>query len=126
MRDRLIELIRKADKKGLIFYRDNAAELSFANLILDDGWIRPPCKSGDTVYRIVKMSTGVTNKNKIVRVGKNRISGILTPCEPTIKCFVRCVEVTKNNLIDVCENFGKTVFLTREEAEKALKGGADE
>ena len=125
MLDRLIELIRKADKKGLIFYRDNAAELSFANLILDDGWIRPPCKIGDTVYRIVKMSTGVSQKSKsFFKDGKT--IGTITLCEPTKKYFVRCVDVTKNNLIDVCENFGKTVFLTREEAEKALKGGADE
>ena len=43
----------------------------------------------------------------------------------TIKRFIRTVEVTKNNFFDVCENWGKTVFLTKEEAEQALKGGAE-
>ena len=38
----------------------------------------------------------------------------------------KTVEVTKNNFLDVCENWGKTVFLTREEAEQALQRKEDE
>lgn len=102
MRDRLIELIRKADKKGLIFYRDNAAELSFANLILDDGWIRPPCKIGATIYMIVEKRAKVTRE---------------------YFRFIKKTKLTFLNLERVLETWGKTVFLTKEEAEQALKGG---
>ena len=137
MRDRLIELIGSKICDG---YSPNCDEYSphtckncyandckigdLADAIIADGWVKPPCNIGDTVYRIVKMSTGVTNKHKVL-YKDGKITGIITPCEPTIKCFIRCVEVTKNNLIDVCENFGKTVFSTREEAERAMKEGAE-
>ena len=111
-KERLVELI----DKDYMFAED------IADCILADGWIRPPCKGGDTLYRIVEMSTGITSKMRAIR--KKEIStGIVTPCEPTIKRFIRCVTVTKNNFLDCCENYGKTVFPTREEAVKALKGG---
>ena len=89
-----------------------------ADELLADGWVRPPCKVGDTLYRIVKMSTGIDRK-----IFNSKSGGIITPCKPTIKKFIRTVTVTKNNYLDCCEKFGKNVFLTREEAEKALKGG---
>lgn len=78
-----------------------------------DLFIEAPCKMGDTVYRVVTMGTGVTFK----KVGYNTYR----EKEQTIKHFIRCVTVTKNNFFDVLENFGKTVFLTREEAKQALK-----
>lgn len=83
--------------------------------------IVPPCKVGQTVYRIVEMSTGITSKIRAIRK-KAKQTGVIQPCEPTIKRFIRCVAVTKNNIIDCCENYNKTVFATREEAVRALKG----
>ena len=108
MRDRLIELIAKVQYMG-------GLEGNLADHILADGWIRPPCKVGDMVYRVVTMGTGVTFK----KVGYNTYR----EKEQTIKHFIRCVTVTKNNFFDVLENFGKTVFLTREQAEAKLKEG---
>lgn len=91
-----------------------------ADIILADGWIRQPIKMGQTVYRLIKMRTGITSKSRAIH-RKGMVTGIIQPCEPTIKQFIRCITVTKNNFIDCCDNFGKTVFLTREEAEKALR-----
>lgn len=89
-------------------------------LIEDGDVICPPCKVGDTVYRIIKMGTGIHYK----QVGRYEVGCSkgykIAPCVETIKRFVRSVRVTKNNFFDICENIGKTVFLTREEAEAAL------
>ena len=61
-----------------------------------------PCKVGDTVYRI---------------------------CHEYKKGnpFIRAVTFNQNNFWRIVfgGEFGKTVFLTREEAEAALRGGAD-
>ena len=129
MRDRLIELIRKADKKGLIFYRDNEAELSFANLIIDDGWMRPPCKVGDTVYCIYgeKVIQGT------VRLIRPFISEKETIFKGNIICEVDNIFFDDGSkeeieLYVVFENpYGieRVAYLTREEAEKKLKEGAE-
>lgn len=119
MLDRLIELLEKADETVVGFSIDGDIGV-LADYLLENGVIVPPCKMGDTVYRVVTMGTGVTFK----KVGYN----IYREREQTIKRFIRCVEVTKNNFFDICENFSKTVFLTEEEAEEALakmKGGTE-
>jgi hypothetical protein len=68
----------------------------------EQGWLfRLPCKIGDVVYRIVRRQRG--------------------------DCFVRPTILGKHNLYRAVVNdeFGKTVFLTAEEAEAAIyeKGG---
>ena len=132
MRDRLIELLMSKsckhnkcpddvqcdDCEHLAVFDGDAEKI--ADAILADGWIKPPCKIGDTVFRIVEMSTGVTQKQK-VWVENGKIHGEITPCKPTIKRFIRCVTVTKNNIVDCCEDYGKTVFPTRKKAEVALR-----
>lgn len=120
-RERLAELLNNHCAVG---YEGNECTNRFtddcgeclADYILADGWIRPPCKVGDTLYRIIKMSTGIDRK-----IINTKSGGIITPCEPTIKKFIRTVTVTKNNYLDCCEKFGITVFASREEAEKALR-----
>jgi hypothetical protein len=106
MRDRLIELIQ--DSVGGC--ARHWAEI-IADHLLAEGVIVPPCKVGQTVY--VLGQTGHT---------------------PTVlKGTVDQLVFNKNNPhIDVgfensfawdyrAEDFGKTVFLTREEAEQALE-----
>ena len=115
-RERLIELLNDWGNKE----NDGVRAESMADYLLANGIIVPPCKVGDTVYRIVEMSTGITSKIRAIRK-EAKITGIIQPCEPTIKRFIRCVTVTKNNIINCCENYGKTVFLTKEEAEQALR-----
>lgn len=112
--ERLAELIESAMYWGA----DTPKEI--ARFIIANGATYPPCKLGDTVYRIVEMGTGIHYK----QVGRYEVGCSkgykIAPCKETIKRFIRPVRVTKSNFFDICENIGKTVFLTREEAEDAL------
>ena len=116
-RDRLIELISQIQYMG-------GLESRLAEHLLANGVIVPPCKVGDTVYRVVEMGTGIHFK-QVGRCGIGHSQGYkIVPCEEKIKRFIRTVEVSKNNFFDICENFGKTVFLTKEEAEQVLSAKA--
>lgn len=69
-----------------------------------------PCKVGDTVFRVVPKCIGPY---------------IHCPFEggPGLDRCYNCDAFIREELFDLCmfEDFGKTVFLTREEAEAALK-----
>ena len=137
MRERLLKLIKEAvdicskTKRcdGCIGFGKGAECINYiiADRLLADGVIVPPCKVGDMVY--VKW-----------RLHRNSNDGIYP-----VKVYALRWDEKKNNF-RVCvegnfeissygckythhyqatfawNNFGKTVFLTREEAEKALKG----
>ena len=111
MKDRLIELMRKAYEKNinlLDFEKDILADYLLAN-----GVFVPPCKAGDMVYVVDYTRLG----NMIFECTIEEIShftygtyyylnwGLHIPR------FKACQE----------KSFGKTVFLTREEAENVLK-----
>ena len=104
MRDRLIEILSKPiyPKEGV-----NLAEV-IADYLLDNGVIVPPCKVGYTVYSIVE---GID----LVLVGE--VYGYVVGQEHFVFRSTRkgyfALDFTE---IDI----GKTVFLAREEAEKAL------
>lgn len=84
--------------------------MHYYNLQKENRLIELPCAVGDTVWRIIEMSTGKTlNRNGAT-------------VNPTIKRFIKPVKVTKNNLLDICETYGKKVFPTKEEAERKLEG----
>ena len=126
MRDRLLKLCKKSQAEWLEKTYDHETEQKLeeyvADYLLANGVILPPCKVGDMVYRVIEMGTGIRFK-QVGRCGIGHSQGYkIVPCEEKIKRFIRTVEVSKNNFFDICENFGKTVFLTREEAEAKLKG----
>ncbi len=73
-----------------------------ADYLLANGVIVPPCKVGDTVYEI---DYDFMKGTDCVVESKMNGFGFLTM-----------------NSIYRIDSFGKTVFLSREEAEKALKG----
>lgn len=75
-----------------------------ADYLLENGVIVPPVKVGDTIYMIVG------GKAKITREYFR---------------FIKKTKLTFLNLERVSKDWGKTVFLTKEEAEKALKGGVE-
>lgn len=130
MRDRLIELIKEADKKCndtkqcencIGFGKGNeCVNYLIADHLLASGVIVPPCKVGDTVYMpaiwykqvnsyiVVEINLGAGNNNAVV-------------LDEYVGGFVlhRSQAVYFNQ-------FGKTVFLTKEEAEKTLKGANNE
>lgn len=72
--------------------------------------VRLPCKIGATVYRFQRYFNDATLKSEIK----------IKPCvveSVSTKCII-----TTDHMVMLFSNFGKTVFLTREEAEKALEG----
>lgn len=115
-REKLIELMTQAENKELSLLEFEKKTL--ADYLLANGVIVPPCKVGDTVYH-----------SKNIYKGKKRINTIIEPI--TVDSFV--IGDSGRLQINTCDNsrnewiyyditdFGRIVFLTREEAEQALK-----
>lgn len=111
----VLKLIKEAEAqfagtgKALLDIEDYVAEYLTAN-----GVIVPPCKVGDKFYRVVKRWQGKT-----------------VTWERKIDTFIVSI-ISYNGEEIILENdseeyiwlsyIGKTVFLSREDAEKALKG----
>ena len=128
MRDRLIELINFAHNGvGAMKNRHKTVAEIVADYLLENGVIVPPCKVGTTVYRIVKLygdKTPIIVEGEVFEIA-------LTHENVEIKKRFYFLEKDGNKIINRyslwCEfdEFGKTVFLTKEEAENALKGGVE-
>lgn len=107
-RDRLIELFKKINYKvyersikyNLATQFNDYALNQIVDELLANGVIVPPCPIGTEIYMLV---------TKRARLN-------LPPFT-----FVKDSKLTFYNLERVIEEFGKTVFLTRKEAEQALK-----
>ena len=130
-RERLIELLKKAP------YGANAITLSdkhkdsilgeIADYLLENGVIVPPVSLGDKIYEIISPKdrepyfiTATVCAVHIADGSRNscqrkRESYIVAECPGTK--YVHKYPISK---------FGKTVFLTREEAEKALEESEQE
>ena len=115
MRDRLVELLNEAHE-GWLHYVDNCAfnqtALSFtfgqmfADHLLANGVIVPPCKVGDIVYSISRKALGghwKDNRYIVDRWSEYKV------CEIPFS-------------LTLWECGWKNIFLTREEAEAKLKG----
>ena len=109
MRDRLIELIEYGQR---LFMEDDDYEKSsefLADHLLANGVIVPPCKVGDTVYSI---------DNEISsQIFVGEVYEILVRKNIVVFRYTRKGYYSGGS---TKEDFGKTVFLTREEAEMAL------
>ena len=117
MRERLIELICQAtnDECGkhcnLTDYCSKCKNVS--DYLLENGVIAPPCKIGTVVY-VVRSKTS-NGKNLYMR--EERIDHYRVFDGMTFMCFER-------GEMSVADYMWKeSVFLTKKEAEKALKGG---
>lgn len=144
MKDRLIELLRQAEHKYL-----NLLEFEkdiLADYLLENGVIVPPCKVGQTVYVITycrcgnvecyeqghchKKTTKKTPKSYYTTMEQQMGYKTFWQGNKSERKYVPkgtiCHKVLKKPFaIKMVEDFGKTVFLTYEEAQKAL-GGAEE
>ena len=102
-RDRLIELIQGAVDGCARHWAEIIADYLLAN-----GVIVPPVRIGQTVYAVVYDLHGdvIVHECQVVEM-KVRYSGM------TFSCI--------GGFVFGLEHLGETVFLTREEAEKALK-----
>ena len=106
MREKLIKLIREAKDEYPAVPTINCCKAEFANFLADrllaNGVIVPPCDVGYPVYRICKQRYPVDAH----RMHWEEDWAILTrPFD-----------------LSMISEIGKTVFLTREEAERELKG----
>ena len=117
MRDRLIELIAKSNLvlvDGGIHPDTHKAQEALADYLLANGVIVPPCKVGDTVYKVCDIGSVHRNilEMEVLRIEMGSTSRI-------------CLKTTKKHLFNFeqarFEDFGKTVFLTEEEAKAALE-----
>lgn len=122
MRERLIELIRGARKTTKGANCDLEREGLFADYLLANGVIVPPCKVGDTVYAIYLDYP--TEK----RIYEAIVDEIYLSQKPSLSAGYIVIRDWRFNSRKALlfEHFGKTVFLTREEAEQALRGGEKE
>ena len=120
MKQKIIETIRAVPIAGKTYeeYVEAVAEK-----LIDEGVIVPPCNVGDTVYK-----TLITDDTKEPAIWEVVITyGEIDMRAVSEKSYL-IGHIKDENCgvdIDFCE-FGKTVFLTREEAEQALKGANNE
>jgi hypothetical protein len=109
-RQRLIELLDEC--RGIEGIGMELVE-KHADLLLTNGVIVPPCKVGDTVYCVYKGNTIV---NALVADWKKETFG-----DWLFRAYFS-VNGSSITLLFGDNNIGKTVFLTRDDAEKALEG----
>ena len=102
-RERLIELMQKCD---IVQIQTSKFIEGFADYLLEHGVIVLPCKAGDTVYYITGIGHNLIKSAKIkeIIIDKNGIKDLY-------------VQGDGHNF----ENSFDIFFLTREEAEQALK-----
>ena len=119
MRDRLIELFMDSEAFNGADGRADAKHI--ADHLLENGVIVPPCKVGDTVYIVC----GDDYYDENLYVEEHKITGMTFSNEH--ECYFFMNECLGQYLepFEECD-IGKTVFLTREEAERVLKGGGEE
>lgn len=114
-RERLIELLKKAFE----FYIDDPYcipdEGEFADHLLANGVIVPPCKVGDKTFLLLEKIMGGYDivESQCVRICDNGYGKVYS-------MDIDCVEID-HTLECRLDDFGVWVFLTKEDAEQALK-----
>ena len=108
MRDRLIELIKGSSQ----YICDDAALIErIADHLLANGVIVPPCRVGDTLWII----------NSYANSRLEIINRMVEPIEvESVAISKDGIEIETAEAIYFSEHFGETIFLTKEEAKKAL------
>ena len=123
MRDRLINSIETArddwwEKSGHNQTSKASADY-IADSLLDDGWIRPPCKVGETVYYIHETHWDENYKDYI-KSEKFKQGVLQVVYSPKLKTNLM-LEVKEFDW-DLFNNWMKgEIFLTKSEAEQKLK-----
>jgi hypothetical protein len=117
MRDRLEQMVIDAEIKWQNSTRSFSSVC--ADHLIENGVIVPPCKVGQTVWLIKSLNWQRTEWG----IKEGKISMIQQKADKSWK-----FRVTENRSVQdyTVDSIGKTVFLTKEEAEQALKGGVQE
>lgn len=129
-RKKLIELIMQSTQKCdstdcnrcKYWNTNDCGAARMADSVISDGWIRPPCKPGDELFRVVELLNGerFVVEGIAFEYTETFLSGTT---EKRIFFLANGEDLTRRRYSIWLEisAFGKTVFLTREEAEKSLK-----
>ena len=122
MKERLVELLNGAVDE---VKQTCGGVNTIADYLLENGVIVPPCKFGDTVYVIPSKAN----------IGLNIVNGF-AHLNRVYEQKISKIEIFANNkyLLTTCEGvqsvhsdlYKETWFLTKEEAEQALKRGGAE
>lgn len=131
-RERLIELLKKAPLCNRDFdlqYSDGTIE-KFAEYLLENGVIVPPCKVGDTVYceynkkvieGTVRLIRPFISANGVVFKG-NLICEVDNPFLDNGTKEVIELYVVFDTSYEIKNGIDRIAYFTKEEAEQALKG----
>ncbi len=132
MRDRLIELIKQGDKtfadkyEGKVMSHIDEVYEFIADYLIDNGVVLLPCKVGQTVFRLVKLhGDGYT---KIVEGTVFEVATTYEYCGIKHRFYfwekgTTSKHINRYSLWCEFDQIGKSVFLSREDAEAKLKGG---
>ena len=115
MRDRLIELVKNAHDEQQYLTSDKSIN-AIADFLLENGVVVLPCKLGDTMYDISEF----VNCVPCPEMYEDNVTFITVMKRKNGEMYfdIECVECDYKDI-------GKTIFFTKEEAEQALKGGAE-
>lgn len=121
MRDKLIELLRNAPKTDIVYGNIKLPEpvqtlQTIAEHLLAAGVIVPPCKVGDTAYHLTSVDT--FNELNVAEIFKGEVSSITIEDRLCIYCLYDNGIVYDHWYTET--DIGKSLFFTREEAERAL------
>ena len=120
-RERLLELLDYITAKFRFTAWENADKI--ASFLLRNGVIVPPCKVGDTYYTIQRYCNTDpydTEKEPVMAWDCEKYCG-RSDCSFSEYRIEEHKFGTVNFILRTERDFGKTVFLTKEEAEKALE-----
>lgn len=115
MRDRLIELISDMENKLLRSYpytTDEYRIASIADHLIENGAILPPCKVGDTLYEITSRNTISEYEVTAIRIELFNVFIDWKLTQGFVDKYISGMPAGE---------IGNSVFLTREDAEKALR-----
>ncbi len=128
MKEKLIKLMQSVPANG----RDACSTEELAEHLIQNGVIVPPCKVGDKLYIVGTECLADKDSRKCEEWTAENPDLSCEDCPLDKRLLVFERTVTKHMLgvllFEVSENFifGETVFLSREEAEIALKENENE
>ena len=117
MRDRLIKDLRISKTEWLEKECDHETNKELveyvADYLIDDGWIRPPMKLGQMCFKPCYSAWSD-------EVRQYRVSSITQKADGSFK--MRLTDLITKSVFEITpDKLGKTVFLTKEEAEQKLE-----
>lgn len=121
-RERLIELLKDVEYQ---YTKINSIKTEdVADWLLRHGVIVPPCKVGDKFYRVETYCTEGGYSDKPIIAYSSTCEYCCEECDGKKRIDEHTFD-SPLQILNLEKSFGKYVFLTKEEAEKALKGGAE-